>query len=77
MSTVINRYGFKVNTESVNLDTKTPMFKCPRCGCVYESIIDISSLFDKNNKSLPKEQDKYVCNECGTELELYKAVEEK
>jgi predicted RNA-binding Zn-ribbon protein involved in translation (DUF1610 family) len=77
MSIVINRYGLKVSSESVDLDPQNPMFECPKCGCVYGSIIDISSLFDKNNKLLPQEQGKYVCNECGTELDIYKGKDQR
>ncbi len=30
----------------------------------------VNSLFDSNDRLLPKEQAKYLCNECGTELEI-------
>lgn len=46
-----------ISSESVDLDPKTPMFKCPKCGCIYGSILDVKS------------NDGVICNECGTELE--------
>ena len=65
---IISSNGYKVSSKSFNLNPKNPTFRCPNCGCVYESIIDIESRFDKKLET----KDQYppmLCNECGTELE--------
>lgn len=40
--------------------SKNPILRCPKCGVVYDSFIDLVSL-DKND---------LLCNECGTPLEI-------
>lgn len=67
---IISSKGNKVSSKSANHDPKNPIFKCPNCGCVYGSIVDIESCFDKKLET----EDQYppmLCNECGTELESF------
>ena len=40
--------------------SKNSILRCPKCGVVYDSFIDLVSL-DKND---------LLCNECGTPLEF-------
>lgn len=40
--------------------SKNSILRCPKCGVVYDSFIDLVSL-DKND---------LLCNECGTPLEI-------
>jgi len=64
---IISSKGYKVSSESANLDPKNPNYMCPKCGCVYQNITDIKSLYDKHLET----EDRYppmLCNECGTEL---------
>lgn len=58
---ITNPDGTKVSSENANL-SGTPMFKCPKCGCLYFNILDIASIFKGGDT---------VCNECGTELEFF------
>ena len=60
---ITNPDGTKVSSENVDL-SGTPMFKCPKCGCLYFSFSDIASFFKGGDKA------ETVCNECGTELEF-------
>lgn len=60
---ITNPDGTKVSSENVDR-TGTPMFKCPKCGCLYFSFSDIAFFFKGGDKA------ETVCNECGTELEL-------
>jgi len=41
--------------------SKNSILKCPKCGVVYDSFLDVASLLDKND---------LLCNECGTPLEI-------
>lgn len=59
--------GYKVSSESANLDPQNPNYKCPRCGCVYQNIIDIKSLYDKRYET-EDHNPPMLCNECGSEL---------
>ncbi len=59
-----NPSGTKVSSENAISNSSTkPIYRCPKCGCVYWSPADISSLFDPNINDT-------LCNECGTVLEL-------
>ena len=58
---ITNPDGTKVSSENVDR-TGTPMFKCPKCGCLYFNALDIVSIFKGGD---------IVCNECGTELEFF------
>ena len=60
---ITNPDGTKVSSENANF-SGTPMFKCPKCGCLYFNVLDIASLFKGGDTAVT------VCNECGTELEL-------
>lgn len=60
---IINPDGTIVSSDNVDR-SGTPLFKCPKCGCLYFSFSDIASFFEKGNKV------QTVCNECGTELEI-------
>lgn len=60
---ITNPDGTKVSSEIVDR-CGTPMFKCPKCGCLYFSLSDIASFFKRGDKTVT------VCNECGTELEF-------
>ncbi len=60
---ITNPDGTKVSSENVDR-CGTPMFKCPKCGCLYFSFSDISSFFKGGDTA------ETVCNECGTELEF-------
>ena len=58
-----NPDGIKVSSKNVFLDSsKPPMFKCPKCGCVYWSPMDVASISDLGVNT-------FLYNECGTELE--------
>ena len=57
---ITNPDGTKVSSENVDL-SGTPMFKCPKCGCLYFNALDIVSILKGGGT---------VCNECDTELEL-------
>ena len=52
---ITNPDGTKVSSENVDL-SGTPMFKCPKCGCLYFSLIDIASLFKGGDTAVT------VCN---------------
>ena len=58
-----NLDGIKVSSKNAFLGSpKSPMFKCPKCGCVYWSPMDVASISDPDVNT-------FLCNECGTELE--------
>lgn len=61
---ITNPDGTKVSSENVDR-SGTPMFKCPKCRCLYFSFSDIASCFKGGDKAVT------VCNECGTELEFF------
>ena len=63
----ISSKDYKVSSTSADLDPRHPLFKCPNCGCVYGSIIDVNSLFSEDNKTVFRDRP-MLCNECGTEL---------
>lgn len=58
---ITNPDGTKISSENAFL-SGTPMCKCPKCGCLYFSVIDIVSIFKGGG---------IVCSECGTELEFF------
>ena len=60
---ITNPDGTKISSENVDR-SGTPMFKCPKCGCLYFSFSDIASFFKGGDRAVT------VCNECGTELEF-------
>ena len=60
---ITNPDGTNVSSENVDR-SGTPMFKCPKCGCLYFSFSDIASSFKGGAKA------ETVYNVCGTELEL-------
>ena len=60
---ITNPDGIKVSSKNACLgSSKPPMFKCPKCGCVYWSPMDVASISDPGLNI-------FLCNECGTELE--------
>ena len=67
----ISSKGYKVSSTSADLEPAHPLFKCPKCECVYGSLVDINSLFSEDNKTYYRERP-MLCNECGTELESFK-----
>ena len=48
---ITNPDGTKVSSENVDR-SGTPMFKCPKCGCLYFSLSDIASFFKGGDKAL-------------------------
>ena len=60
---ITNPDGTKVSSENINRDG-IPMFKCPKCGCLYFSFDDIKSFHEKGVDV------KTICNECNSELEM-------
>lgn len=59
-----NKDGTKVSSKNAILgSSQSPMFRCPKCGCVYWSPMDVASISDPSVNS-------FICNECGTELEM-------
>jgi hypothetical protein len=57
--------GTKVSSKNACFGSdQPPMFKCPKCGCVYWGPTDIVSMLDPNANG-------FICNECGTELEAF------
>lgn len=57
--------GYLVSDKNVTIDsTRTPQFKCPKCGCVYWNVLD--SFIDSDKNAL-------TCQECGTIPEEFKA----
>jgi len=56
--------GNLASSQSAILESdKVPMFRCPRCGSMYHNAIDVVSFLDN-------ESNDFLCNECGTVLEL-------
>ena len=70
MSVRISKNGLKYSSSSTTEPGHSPLFKCPNCGCYYDSIADVNSLFDSNDQLLPEDKGRYLCNECGSELEI-------
>ncbi len=62
MSIIKESDGTLRNSDSVVFGpSKNSILKCPKCGVVYDSFLDVVSLLDKND---------LLCNECGTPLEI-------
>ena len=59
-----NQDRTKISSRNAFLgSSQPPMFRCPKCGCVYWSPMDVASISDPNVNN-------YICNECGSELEV-------